>query len=289
MKKFTKKLTITILALITLCCSLLLSTSTTSAMDCKGIKDTKSYNDCMNKKGNYDSSKSNGAVFTGDCRNNFLGLTSWDCNVNISNEDTLKEGIWQIVVNIATDITVIASYLVLGYVIYAGYLYMFSSGESAKVAAGKKTLVHAFIGLAIVLSANLIMNSIRFALLGSSGKFNCDLGTGGDPSQCAQSYDVVLNVIGWVIGIAGIVAVIFVVYGGISYITSKGDPGKLQKAKDAILYALIGLAIVGLAEIITAFVSNMIRSANETNKQSINITNQQLIISKETHENTQTF
>ena len=38
---------------------------------------------------------------------------------------------------------------------------------------------------------------------------------------------------------------------------------KLKKAKDMITYALIGLAIVALAEIITAFVSNMIREANQ--------------------------
>ena len=64
------------------------------------------------------------------------------------------------------------------------------------------------------------------------------------------------------IGIAGVVAIIFVVYGGILYITSTGDPGKIKKAKDAILYALIGLAIVALAQVITAFVSSKIREAN---------------------------
>lgn len=221
-----------------------------------------------------------GTVFEGRQGNacqGFLGLISWDCGVSISDEASLKAGIWQIVANVATDITVIAAYLVLGYVIYGGYLYIFSYGDPGKVASGKKTLVNAFIGLAIVMSSYLIMSTIRFALLNEGGKFSCDF-MSAEGEGCINANDLVTNAIQWVIGIAGAVAVIFVVYGGISYSTSAGDPGKLQKAKQTILYALIGLAIVGLAEAITAFVSNMIRDANGTSY--IN----QTIISKESHE-----
>lgn len=196
--------------------------------------------------------------FHGTCRN-FLGLTSWDCGVNIQTEDDLKNNLWTIAANIATDITVIAAYLVLGYVIYGGYLYISSSGDPSKVAAGKKTLTHAFIGLAIVMSANVIMGAVRIALVGNSG----NIGNCATDSGCVDPNTMVTNLIQWVIGIAGIVAAIFVVCGGISYATSSGDPSKLQKAKQIILYALIGLVVVALAEIITAFVSNIIREANK--------------------------
>jgi len=57
------------------------------------------------------------------------------------------------------------------------------------------------------------------------------------------------------------VAAAFIVYGGILYITSSGDPQKTQRAKQTILYSIIGLAIVALAEIITAFVSNTINNS----------------------------
>lgn len=208
----------------------------------------------------------------------FLGLTSWDCGVNISDEDSLKAGILQIAANVATDITIIAAYLVIGFVIYGGYLYMFSYGDPNKAASGKKTLTNAFIGLAIVMSAYLILSTIRFALLGAGGKFNCDL-LSETGAGCVNANDVVTHAIQWFIAIAGVVAVIFVVYGAISYITSSGDPTKLQKAKQSIIYALIGLAIVALAEAITAFVSGMIRDANNA----ASYTNQ-TIISKELHE-----
>lgn len=195
--------------------------------------------------------------FHGGCRY-LLGLTSWDCGVNITNETDLKNNIWTIVANIVTDITVIAAYLVLGYVIYGGYLYIFSGGDPSKVATGKKTLTQAFIGLAIVMSANVIMGAIRIALVGGSGNIGNCATTGG----CVDPNQMVTNLIQWVIAVVGIVAVAFIVYGGILYTTSSGDPAKVKKAKDTILYAVIGLIIVALAEIITAFVSGIIRDAN---------------------------
>ena len=202
---------------------------------------------------------SNGNRNLGDCSNVFLGLTSWDCGMieNVTNEDDLKSNIWRIAANVATDITVIAAYLVLGYVIYGGYLYVFSGGEPGKVATGKKALYQAFLGLAIVMSANIIMTGIRVALVGNNTLCNADV------SSCVTPEGMVENAIQWVIGIAGVISAIFVVYGGISYTTSAGDPSKLQKAKNMITYALIGLAIVALAEVITAFVSSQIQKAND--------------------------
>ncbi len=214
---------------------------------------------------------------TGDCRY-FLGMTSWDCGISdtVSNEDQLKTYIWNIVANIAADITVVAAYLVLGYVIYGGYLYTFSAGDPGKVATGKKTLAQAFIGLAIVMSAYVIMTALRIALLGDK-VFNCDPLSGANCITDPNS--VVTGAINWFISIAGIASGIFLIYGGIQYTTSAGDPGKVQKAKQMITYSLIGLAIVALAFTITAFISNMIREANKT--AYIN----QNIISKEVNEN----
>ena len=203
----------------------------------------------------------------------FLGLTSWDCNVDISDEASLKSGIWTIAANVATDITVLAAYLVVGYVIYGGYLYVFSSGDSGKLATGKKALSQAFIGLAIVMSANAILNTIRIAL-GADFTQDC-----ANSNACENAASVMIDqVISWVISIAGIVSAIFVVYGGISYVTSAGEPSKLQKAKSMITYALIGLAIVASVKVITAFVFNMIREANKTTSLIIDTT-------KEHHEN----
>lgn len=193
----------------------------------------------------------------------FLGMPSWDCNIDYENVSTqdggLSKVIWGIVANIFVSITVIATYLAVGYVIYGGYQYIFSGGEVGKVASGKKTLNQAFIGLAIIMSANIIVNAIRIALLGGGQFTDCDPLNGGCGGMDADT--MVMSAIDWVIGISGIVSVIFIIGGGITYMTSSGDAPKLQKAKNMIKYALIGLAIVALAFSITAFMRNVILKA----------------------------
>lgn len=200
-------------------------------------------------------------TYADDCRY-FLGMVSWDCNSGLTDgtsvdEESLTNGILVVGSNIFSDITVAAAYLVLGYVIYGGYQYTFSGGEPSKVISGKKALYQAFMGLAIVMSANIILTTIRVAF---GVKFSADCVT----AECASPDTIAINAVHWVVAVAGIISAIFIVYGGITYATSYGDPGKLKQGRNMITYALIGLAIVALAEIITAFVSNMIREANDT-------------------------
>ncbi len=47
--------------------------------------------------------------------------------------------------------------------------------------------------------------------------------------------------------VAGAVAVLFIILGGIKYSTSQGNPNDTQKAKETIIYALVGLVIVMLS------------------------------------------
>lgn len=65
-----------------------------------------------------------------------------------------------------------------------------------------------------------------------------------------------------IIIVIGIVAVIFIVVGGIQYMTSSGDANKLQKAKNTILYSCIGLAICALAFAAVNFVISDIIKTN---------------------------
>lgn len=54
--------------------------------------------------------------------------------------------------------------------------------------------------------------------------------------------------------IVGIIAVIMIVVGGLRYITSGGDTGKVSGAKNTIIYAIVGLIIVAVAQFIVRFV-----------------------------------
>ena len=70
----------------------------------------------------------------------------------------------------------------------------------------------------------------------------------------ASANDVLANVLGIVYTVGGITAVITIIIAGYMYTISGGNPAEVEKSKNAILYAVIGLIIIGFAFVITQFV-----------------------------------
>ncbi|MDZ7744460.1 MAG: pilin [Candidatus Saccharibacteria bacterium] len=62
------------------------------------------------------------------------------------------------------------------------------------------------------------------------------------------------NVLQIVFATAGAVAVIIIMIAGLKYVLSMGDPQSTAKAKNTILYALIGLVVCIMAFAIVTFV-----------------------------------
>ena len=60
----------------------------------------------------------------------------------------------------------------------------------------------------------------------------------------------ILTVVTWGLAIAGTVAVLFLIVGGFLYITSAGDEQRIQKAKDTLKSAIIGIVFILLALVI---------------------------------------
>ena len=67
-------------------------------------------------------------------------------------------------------------------------------------------------------------------------------------------FNVVQAILNTIISVVSIVAVIFIVIGGVKYMTSAGDPSKASSARKTILYAAIGLVVCVLAFAIVNFV-----------------------------------
>ncbi|OVE79232.1 hypothetical protein BVY00_00965 [bacterium G20] len=77
---------------------------------------------------------------------------------------------------------------------------------------------------------------------------------GANPSgRINHTIQSVINLISVAVGV---VAVIMVIVGGFRYITSGGNQEGVKTAKNTIIYAIIGLVIVALAQIIVNFVLN---------------------------------
>ena len=66
--------------------------------------------------------------------------------------------------------------------------------------------------------------------------------------------DAVISIINAIIGVLGVIAVLVIILGGVQYMTSSGDAGKVKKAKDTILYGIIGLVICIFAAAIVNFI-----------------------------------
>lgn len=72
------------------------------------------------------------------------------------------------------------------------------------------------------------------------------------PQVSAES--AIGTVFGGVLAIAGVICVLLIIIGGLSYSLSMGDSSKIKKAKDTILYAIVGLVIISLSFLIVQLV-----------------------------------
>ncbi len=80
----------------------------------------------------------------------------------------------------------------------------------------------------------------------------CDDGSGLDANARVNNIiKLVINIFSLVVGV---ISVIMIIIGGLKYITSSGDSTNVQGAKNTILYAIIGLVVVALAQVIVRFV-----------------------------------
>ena len=94
------------------------------------------------------------------------------------------------------------------------------------------------------------------AIIGKTGGY-CPDGTPDydeDDWSMACLLNITINVTNWVFYIMMIITVLFVIWGGIIFMTAGGDPDKAGKGKTLIVYALVGIVIGLLARIIPAIV-----------------------------------
>lgn len=111
-------------------------------------------------------------------------------------------------------------------------------------------------GVAGVASAD---NSIQNNLCsGTNAAADGGAGAGGGCAVQDNGRTTISNLASKVVNIfsliVGAVAVIMIIYGGFRYITSGGDSNSVGTAKNTLIYAIIGLIIVAVAQVIVHFV-----------------------------------
>lgn len=84
------------------------------------------------------------------------------------------------------------------------------------------------------------------------------LDTSGSLSSIAKQIVNVLSII------VGVVAVIMIIVGGFKYITSGGESSNVSGAKNTLIYAIVGLIIVAIAQFIVHYVLSTASNAGLT-------------------------
>lgn len=85
----------------------------------------------------------------------------------------------------------------------------------------------------------------------------CDSGQGK-----LEHYDTIINSIQTLlkgaINFSGLVAVVLVIFAGVKYMTTAGDPEKFKEANQALVAAVIGFLIILITSMVLNFIVNLI-------------------------------
>lgn len=100
--------------------------------------------------------------------------------------------------------------------------------------------------------ANIQSGLCTGANLQFSASSSGDCSSGDDATT--KINDLIRTIINLLSALVGIVAVIMIIVGGLRYITSGGNDSSVTGAKNTILYAVVGLVIVALAQVMVRFV-----------------------------------
>jgi len=146
-----------------------------------------------------------------------------------SGTEQLKSGITKITDWIRGFIGALAILML----VIGGGMYMTARGDESKMTKGKGAVVAAIIGLVIVALAEPIQNAVY---------------SGGKGPDVDKSKEIVMGLVSFFQGFIGAIAIAMIIYGGFQIITARGDESKFGSGKKSLLYAVIGLFVVALAD-----------------------------------------
>lgn len=166
------------------------------------------------------------------------------------------EGVLGSVLNTLQAIIVV---LALISIVIGGILYITSAGNDEQMKTAKGAITAAAIGLALGLAAPSFLKQIGL-ILGWTAAIDCpatlptaDMAT----CQAAQAAlalgkplsAIALSALQFLLSVVGVLGIIMLVIGGLTYLTSAGNEERSESGKKIVTYAIIGIA-VALASLI---------------------------------------
>lgn len=116
--------------------------------------------------------------------------------------------------------------------------------------------------IAFILAGGLLVSMVGASSAHAITVFGECEGANADAAVCKASGEegeqnaasIVRVVIDTLLLLLGVVAVIMIIWGGVKYVTSRGDAANVKSAKDTVTYAVIGLIVALFAYAIVNFI-----------------------------------
>jgi len=122
----------------------------------------------------------------------------------------------------------------------------------------KKMLIIIWLAFLAVAPLSFLSKGHTYALDDATKNAACkaipgggDCSATGNGSKIQDNINSVINIFSWLVGVA---SVFMIILGGFKFVTSGGDSGKIASARNNIIYAVVGIVEVAVAQIIVHFV-----------------------------------
>jgi cytochrome bd-type quinol oxidase subunit 2 len=149
-----------------------------------------------------------------------------------------------------------SSMITITYVVYSGFHFLISQGNSEDVEHAKRALQWSLSGLAVMMLAYVLVSALSTFL-----NYNPDssIGNGQTPTVTNPIggnggvnvfNDLFVRIINGFLGLAGLLAILIIVLNGLRYVTAGGNDEQTEKAKSGLLYSVVGLVIIFFAYVI---------------------------------------
>lgn len=135
--------------------------------------------------------------------------------------------------------------LAVFFIVLGAFFYVASAGNEERVAQGKEMIYGSLIAVAIVLLSGVLIRVLHKPVEGTSGAL-------------ADVPAVINNATNILVGLIGAFTVLMLIYSAFLYLTGRGEADKIEKAHNAMRYALYGLILGVLAYAIVNAVINFL-------------------------------
>lgn len=158
-----------------------------------------------------------------------------------------------LMIRIVNGFLALAGIIAAVFIVIGGFQYMTAGGDEGTISQAKRTILYAIVGLLAIGLSVVTVHFVSKSFLVTGFLFYPLFGFAGLPGG-EDLVGTINTILSFLLGVVGIIAAVFVVVGGVRYMTAQGDERVMEEAKKTIIVALGGLMIVFLASAVVNFV-----------------------------------